>query len=103
LFIADDTNDAPGDGQGGNYIYSELLAGASELFWGAITEIQADENIVLAAKTGIPESILYQNFMEVVEHSFSAPLIASINQNEETGRVDEDPNGELLYAQCAKN
>lgn len=96
LFIADDTNDAPDDGQGGHYIYSELLTGASELFWGAITEIQADENIVLAAKTGIPESILYQNFMEVVEHSFSAPLIDAINQNEETGRVDEDPNGELL-------
>jgi hypothetical protein len=38
LFIADDTNETQG-GDGNHYVYSELMAGASEIFRGTITEL----------------------------------------------------------------
>ena len=51
LFLAD--IDAEQSDSGEILVHSELLNGASEIFAGTVSEIHADENFVLAAKSGV--------------------------------------------------
>ena len=92
LFIADDTNEAQG-ADGDHYVYSELMAGASEMFFGTITELYADADFVLAAKSGeIPA-----NMAEPTAGAFAGALQAGIEENPEAGGVYLDnAGGELL-------
>ncbi|MDA8142310.1 MAG: Ig-like domain-containing protein, partial [Desulfobacteraceae bacterium] len=94
LFIADDISDpdtAMADDYGRRYVYSQLMAGASEMFSGTITEIYADADFVLAAKAGQLES------STALEQGFASRLKSAIMQDPETGGLYLDnANGELL-------
>jgi len=92
LFIADDTNEAQG-ADGSHYVYSELMAGAAEMFTGTITELYADADFVLAAKSGeIPVKV-----EDDAAGAFAGALQSGIQQNPETGGVYLDnAGGELL-------
>ncbi|RFA32307.1 hypothetical protein CAL65_20005 [Alkalilimnicola ehrlichii] len=52
LFIADAVDESHAD-NGEVFIYSDLMAGAAEIFAGTIGEIHADADFVLAAKSGV--------------------------------------------------
>ncbi|MGH8373185.1 MAG: Ig-like domain-containing protein, partial [Gammaproteobacteria bacterium] len=92
LFIADDTNDAYTNGVE-HYVYSDLLAGSSEVFSGTISEIAADSNFVLAAKSGVlPGTQLGSD-----GGGFAGSLINEINKNPDSGKTYlDDTGGELL-------
>ena len=94
LFIADDTNeDNYGDQDGSHYVYSDLMAGSSEVFRGTITELYADANYVLAAKSGE-----YSAFGPDIDNSgFAQEIEGGILVDTETGALYlENTSGELL-------
>ncbi|MCK5020959.1 MAG: hypothetical protein KAS32_28350, partial [Candidatus Peribacteraceae bacterium] len=95
LFIADSTTEPPSNnGDGKYYLYSDLMTGASEIFLGTITEIHADDDFVLAGKSGLPGSYVDS---EVILGSFANSLKGSIATEPETGGVYlENGSGELL-------
>ena len=123
IFIADDTQEALYDSSGVHFVYSDLMAGASEIFWGVISEIHTDKNFIMAAKTGVqladlivennafPFDLMDDNsdfpdlsdptdkfsFLKIIkEHWFSSKLTQKILENEDTGRIDTNTMGELL-------
>ncbi|MEJ2592879.1 MAG: Ig-like domain-containing protein, partial [Candidatus Thiodiazotropha sp.] len=56
IFIMDAVDETEGDQSGNFTVYSSLLNGAAEIFAGTIGEITADENLVLAAKSGLTQT-----------------------------------------------
>ena len=93
LFIADDTNDAYQNGDE-HYVYSDLLAGASELFAGTISEIHSDANFVMASKSGLLPGMTQQG--RSVD-AFAGALINEIKKNPDSGGIHlSDSGGELL-------
>ncbi|MGD8913820.1 MAG: Ig-like domain-containing protein, partial [Candidatus Thiodiazotropha sp.] len=96
LFIADDTNETfQGDGE--HFVYSDLLAGASEMFSGTITELHADANFVMAAKSGqLPTNVGDPG-------TFSERLQDGIEQESETGGVYLDNSGGELLIFTTRN
>ncbi|HEY9199158.1 MAG TPA: Ig-like domain-containing protein, partial [Gammaproteobacteria bacterium] len=99
LFIADDTNEVFSN-NGEHYIYSDLMAGASEVFAGTIGELHADANFVLAGKSGmLPGAVggLGGCAPGQASADFASCVIAGIEQDPETGAVHtENTSGELL-------
>ncbi|HEX6549757.1 MAG TPA: Ig-like domain-containing protein, partial [Gammaproteobacteria bacterium] len=92
LFIADDTNDAYTNGVE-HYVYSDLLAGSSEVFSGTISEIAADANFVLASKSGV----LPGTQLDSGGGAFADTLIDQINKDTSSGKTYlDDDGGELL-------
>jgi len=92
LFIADDTSESQG-ADGNHYVDSELMVGAGEMFLGTITELYADADFVLAAKSGeIPTDP-----EEPKAGPFADALETSIAQDPATGGIYlENSGGELL-------
>ncbi|MFC1748126.1 Ig-like domain-containing protein, partial [Pseudomonadota bacterium] len=97
LFISDETNELLGS-DGESFVYSELLAGASEMFAGTITELHADANFVLAAKSGQINTSTKAN-PTCIEgaYDFVTCLTNSINSDNTSGSLFmENSGGELL-------
>ena len=94
LFIADETSEpASASGDGKYYLYSDLMNGAAEIFLGTITDISADADFVLVAKSG---SLLPYTGPKDLE-GFPAKLASTIAQDPTTGGVYLDnAGGELL-------
>ena len=97
LFMVDDTGTPTIDPNGDHFIFSILQGGAAELFRGTISEIHADANIVLAAKTGViddgdkcePDADLGCFFKTMSE--------VEIDKDDLTGAIyDQNTSGELL-------
>ncbi|MEE4252165.1 MAG: IPT/TIG domain-containing protein, partial [Alcanivoracaceae bacterium] len=82
------------DGTGREYLYSDLLLGASEIFLGTIGALHADGNFVMAAKSGLPDGGLVRADKE---GSFVHSLRQTQSQDPETGGLyTENGAGELL-------
>ena len=105
LFLLDLSDEYLSDQQGERYIYSELLAGANEIFSGTIGEIKADANAVFAGKSGVINEI--SDFeTQVLDSGFTRSLEIGIRKDWEseevkgpsgTGSVDySNLGGELL-------
>jgi len=91
LFLADFAAEQTDSGD--ILLYSELLNGASEIFSGTISEIYADENIVLATKHGIPSFTVDRE----QDTSFRELLEDEIAKDEDNGKTYyENDAGELL-------
>ena len=86
LGIANIDEQANGD----TFAYSENLNSTAEIFTGTIAEITADQDYVLAAKSGINDAT------NGSEPSFVSSLKVDISRNPETGRIDEYGQSELL-------
>ncbi|MGD8642193.1 MAG: IPT/TIG domain-containing protein, partial [Gammaproteobacteria bacterium] len=92
LFILDAVDETSGS-NGDVFIHSELLSGASELFSGVITEIKADANFVIAAKSGVLPGTSLDN----TDGEFAQALRNEIETDTTTGDLYLDnTNGELL-------
>ncbi|MCI2285225.1 IPT/TIG domain-containing protein [Colwellia sp. MSW7] len=91
LFLADFASEQSDSGD--ILLYSELLNGSSEIFSGTISEIYADENVVLTTKHGMPifDVDRFQNYL------FKDLLEEEMAKDEDTGNTYYDnDSGELL-------
>ena len=93
LFLADAVDESEASENGERFVFSPLLNGASEIFSGTITELHADETIILASKTGeIACTVECDQLNE-----FGAQLHTEIRKFKDTGEIYYDNNaGELL-------
>ena len=103
LFILDVADETDTDGTGDVSIYSPLLNGSSEIFTGAISEIKADTNIVLAAKAGMPDGFNSADggkgadFVTSLETEIRKDWLGGANGSEGSGELYYDNTGaELL-------
>ncbi|MBA3980014.1 MAG: hypothetical protein C0462_05360, partial [Alcanivorax sp.] len=93
LFMLDAMPVVASDGYGREYLYSSLLNSASEVFAGAITRLHSDENVLLAAKMGLPHTGVEAEG----DTPFLRDLERAIERDEDTGaRYYNNLAGELL-------
>ncbi|MGI9273747.1 MAG: Ig-like domain-containing protein, partial [Endozoicomonas sp.] len=93
LFILDAVDEKDTGGTGDVFIYSRLLNGAAEIFSGAITEIKADTNIVLASKAGVADGVTPVDGTD----SFVGALETEIRRDWLGGDTGAEGSGELYY------
>ncbi|MET0081267.1 MAG: hypothetical protein ABW119_22660, partial [Candidatus Thiodiazotropha lotti] len=94
IFILDAVDETEGTQDGDRFVYSALLNGAAEIFSGTIGEIVADENLVLAAKSGVVE-LADRQTDQFVEAGFVTGLQAEIQRDWINGPNGNEGSGEL--------